>query len=284
MKTPDQQIASTSQIDGGRTRAFWLASVSIARSIPLLLSRRPRTPLRVLCIAAFDTIRCVKYRKKLSSHQTSSIAALLDLGALANDLWDDSRLQVTEFRHAFEELENLGCRELVDEYLAKLQVAEANRPLCDGDHYNHVRVRSYRESVVTTSLEAVSAVAFGNDRKVFPQSQFRTSKEFQIVFRLVMVCQIIDDTVDATLDRQRNLPGFLTSTSDSASNLATATKAAQDYASLPAELTAPHLFPFRLMIRTVSWLARALLLCRSWLTAIGFLKTLNVGSIPTHAE
>lgn len=284
MKTPNQQIVSTSQIDVGKTKALWLASVSIARSIPLLLSRRPRTPLRVLCIAAFDTIRCVKYRKRLSSHQMSSIAALLDLGALANDLWDDSRVQVTEFRHAFEELENLGWRELVDEYLTKLQVAEANRPQCDGDHYNHVRVRSYRESVVTTSLEAVSAVAFGNDRRAFPKPHVRTSEEFPIVFRLVMVCQIIDDTVDATLDRQRNLPGFLTSTSDSAGNLATATKAVQDYASLPAELKAPHLFPFRLMILTVSWLAHALLLCRSWLTAIGFLKTVNVVTLPTHAK
>ena len=65
-----------------------IATISLARGLSLLLSGRPRTLLRVLCIAAFDTLQVLRRGKRLPTPRLKTLAALLDFAACANAAFD----------------------------------------------------------------------------------------------------------------------------------------------------------------------------------------------------
>ena len=69
-----------------------IAVISMVRGLLLFLSGRPRTPLRVLCIMAFDTLHLLRSGKRLSTLELKVLAALLDFGACVNAAFDQKEV------------------------------------------------------------------------------------------------------------------------------------------------------------------------------------------------
>jgi hypothetical protein len=256
-QTPTRRSAATSP--GGRGRCHWLnefhqrpkvvqsvrkrlavlyfriASILIAfkslvRVLPLFLSARPRTPLRVLCIMAFDTLQRLRHAKPLPAAKLRILAALLDFGACANAAFDDKQYCRRECRMTLQLLEEAGIRSSVVEYLRRLRELEGDRPLPGGDERRFERVSSYREAVVRLSLGMAAATA---DRNHCLDEGIRATysdADLNFLFRIVMQCQIIDDVLDYAKDLSAGLPSFLTACKPLSRAMELTRLAALDYA------------------------------------------------------
>src|SRR5687768_2864556 len=74
-----------------RISSILIAARSMLRGLPLFVSVRPGTPLRVMCIIAFDTLHALRSAKPLPMPKVRMLAALLDLGACANATFDNKQ-------------------------------------------------------------------------------------------------------------------------------------------------------------------------------------------------
>jgi hypothetical protein len=72
-----------------RISSILIAVRSTVRGLPLFVSARPGTPLRVLCLIAFDTLHMLRNAKPLPIPDVRVLAALLDFGACANAAFDN---------------------------------------------------------------------------------------------------------------------------------------------------------------------------------------------------
>jgi len=193
-----------------RTASILIAVISIVRGLSLFMSARPKTPLRVLCIMAFDTLHMLRNAKRLSMLKLRMLAALLDLGACANAAFDNKDCCQHECRTTLQLLEGAGIRSSVVEYLRRLRDLESRRPLPGGDHGQFQRVSLYREAVVRLSLGMVATTA--NVNRCLDEGIRATycDPDLNILFRIVMQCQIIDDVLDYSKDMSAGLASFLT--------------------------------------------------------------------------
>jgi hypothetical protein len=187
-----------------------IAVRSILRGLPLFISARPKTPLRVLCIMAFDTLHMLRQAKPLPRRKLRILAALLDFGACANAAFDNKDWRRHECRQTLQLLEEAGIRFSLVEYLRRLRDLESKRPLPGGDYGQFQRVGLYREAVVRLSLGMVATMA--NGQQCLDEGIRATHGEdaLNILFRIVMQCQIIDDVLDYSKDMSAGLPSFLT--------------------------------------------------------------------------
>jgi hypothetical protein len=99
------------------------------------------------------------------------------------------------------------------EYLRRLGDLESQRPLPGGDDARFQQVVRYREAVVGLSLAMVAqAAAAADDRACLDETigAIRRDDDLNILFRIVMQCQIIDDVLDYSKDLAAGLPSFLT--------------------------------------------------------------------------
>lgn len=242
----------TSQIPWGRWRAVvagisssLVAVRSMVRRLPLLLSASPQTPLRVLCIMAFDMLHTLRHAKPLPMHKVRTLAALLDFGACTNAAFDNKKYCRQESRRLLQLLEGAGIRSSVTEYLRKLTELERGRPLPGGEDGQFQTVVLYREAVVGLSLGMVAATALGNLRLADAIRAISRDADLNILFRIVMQCQIIDDVLDYARDVLAGLPSFLTA-GDSLSQAFERTRlAALGYADDRNVSRAGELFPLR---------------------------------------
>src|SRR5687767_4450797 len=85
-----------------------VAAISLLRGLSLFLSGRPGTLLRVLCIAAFDTLHVLRLGKRLPRHDLKTLAVLLDCGACANEAFDHKAGHRLERRVTLQRLEEAG--------------------------------------------------------------------------------------------------------------------------------------------------------------------------------
>jgi hypothetical protein len=203
---------------------------SLVRGLPLFLSARPRTPLRVLCIMAFDTLQRLRHAKPLSAAKLRLLAAFLDFGACANAALDGKEYCQRECRSTLQLLEEAGIRTSVVEYLRRLRELEGERPTPEGDERCFQQVTSYREAVVRLSLGMAAATA---DRNHCLEEGIRATyyeADLNILFRIVMQCQIIDDVLDYAMDRSAGLPTFLTACKPLSQAMELTRVAALDYA------------------------------------------------------
>lgn len=187
-----------------------VAARSLIRGLALLVSVRPRTPLRVLCIMAFDTLYRMRHAEPLPFTRVRILAALLDFGACTNAAFDQKKFCPHEWSEALQQLNAAGLRSSVIEYLRKLAGIEQNRPLPGGDSRQFHEVRLYREAVVRLSLGMVATTAHLSpclDEAVLATYH---DADLNLLFRIVMQCQIIDDVRDYSLDLSAGLPSFLT--------------------------------------------------------------------------
>jgi hypothetical protein len=207
-----------------------VATISIARGLSLLVSARPKTPLRVLCIMAFDTLHTLRHAKRLPMPRLRVLAALLDFGACANAAFDHKEYCRHEYRTTRRLLEEAGIGPSVVEYLRRLKNLESRRPLAGQLQGGYPEAVRYREAVVRLSLGMLATTADvnhsldGGIRATFDDA------DLNILFRIVMQCQIIDDVVDYPQDISAGLPGFLTSSTSLPEALERTRSAALGYA------------------------------------------------------
>lgn len=185
-----------------------IAVCSIVRGLPLFVSARPRTSLRVLCIIAFDTLHRLRNAKPLPMLKSRTLAALLDFGACVNAAFDNKSYCSCEYRETLHLLEEAGILPLVAEYFRRLRDLESRRPSPGGDCWPEVRL--YREAVVRLSLGTIAATA--NVKRSLDEGILATysDADLSVLFRIVMQCQILDDVLDYSKDAFAGLPSFLT--------------------------------------------------------------------------
>jgi hypothetical protein len=206
---------------------------SVLRGLSLFVTGSPRTLLRVLCIAAFDTLYALRHSKRLPLARLRILAALLDFGACANAALDNKGYSRVEFRAAREILEGAGLRSWVREFLRRLQALEARRPSPVAGACQFQRVASYREAVVRLALGTVAATAMGS--RCIDEGIRATyyDEDLAILFRIVMQCQIIDDVLDYSTDLEAGLPSFLTGSASLPLAMKLAQLASSNYAEGP---------------------------------------------------
>jgi hypothetical protein len=121
----------------------------------------------------------------------------------------------------------------LDDYTRRLAVLEEGRPDPGGEESRFHAVHAYRESVVRLSLGMLAATA--SLEKTLDEGIDATvsNPDINILFRIVMFCQIIDDVIDYPVDHSAELPSFLTACGRLPQSLTLTRTAAREYAALP---------------------------------------------------
>ncbi len=248
----------------GRLAASLAAMVSFLRGLPLFVSARPKTPLRVLCLMAFDTVQVLRNSRRLSSHTFETLASLLDFGACANDFFDGNDFSRQEYRATRRLLDRARTSVAVNEYINRLRDLENRRPSPSGDVRQHRKVQAYRESVVRLSLGIIAATALENLTIEDGIRATHRDADLETLYRIVMLCQIIDDVLDFATDTDDGVPSFLTAHASPSQALALTSDAATRYANRGGLPSSPHVFPFRVALLGISALAKVAIMFGRW--------------------
>ncbi|HVX63292.1 MAG TPA: hypothetical protein VHC19_21905 [Pirellulales bacterium] len=241
-----------------------VACRSIVRGLPLLATARPKTPLRVLCIMAFDALPMLRRGKPLPLSQRKVLAAWLDFAACANAAFDQKDYCRREFRRTLRMLQESGLSSSVVEYLRRLCDLERRRPAPGGDDWQFPHAVAYREAVVRLSLGMTAVVAGRGRRLDDAVAATRHDADFNLLFRIVMQCQILDDVLDYPRDSAAGLPSFLTASSSLVQAFEQACLTAARYADIRHLPRSGDMFPLRAALFLVSTAARLVLALGRW--------------------
>jgi len=167
---------------------------------PMLLEARPRTPLRVFCIAAFEYLARLK-GGTLGRHRRLAIAHACDFGSLCDEFYDEQKLARTEYRSLRRALRLLAPEAATSRYIQQLRKAERGRPtLSAGTPAVPNAIIGYRASVIDLSLrwlQVISGLAI--DRV-----------NFHSILSLVCLMQLADDLLDWKDDQAGRCPSYVT--------------------------------------------------------------------------
>jgi hypothetical protein len=240
---------------------------SIRRCLPLFVSASPRTPLRVLCVMAFDALHQLRHSKPLPVATHRVLAALLDFGACTNAIFDGKEYSRKELELTRQILDEAGLRSIVEAVLRQLSDLEGRRPSPfgpSGDDRRFHDVKSYREAVARLWLGTVAATAAG--RRCLEDKSLSTCGDdvLEILFRIVMQCQIIDDVLDYSRDESAGLPSFLTASASLPEGLKRTHQASCKYAHYRDVPRTGDVFPLRTALAAASICAKLMILLRRW--------------------
>ena len=235
--------------DRNRVRASLVSVACLLRGLPLFFCSAPRTPLRVLCIIALDTLHVLRNSEALPRERMSELATLLDFLACTNAAWDNKYLCEAEYQAIRQRLENAGLGLCIEDYLRGLRELESQRPSISGDHRCFDEVRSYREAVARLSLATVTGIALDGEWLEAEILATQCDRDLDTLFRIAMQCQIIDDVVDYAEDRAAGLPSFLTACASLPQAMALTANAARDYAASREHSSGNGVFPLRMALR-----------------------------------
>jgi hypothetical protein len=194
----------------GRIRASLLSLACFLGGLPLFFCATPKTPLRVMCVIALDTVHVLRNGRRLSRSRRRQLSALLDFQACTNAVWDGKDLCAAEYHALRQQLQAAGLEVWISQYLRRLGELETRRPSIGGDLERFDDVRSYREAVVRLSLATITAIAL--DAQCLDDGIRATycDSDLAALFRMAMQCQIMDDVIDYRKDLSAGLPSFLT--------------------------------------------------------------------------
>ena len=250
---------------GRRGLSSTLISIrSVRRCLPLFVSGRPRTPLRVLCVMAFDALHQLRYSKPLPVATHRVLAALLDFGACTNAIFDGKEYSRKELELTRQILDEAGLHSVVEAVLRQLSDLEGRRPAPFGDDRRFHDARSYREAVVRLWLGTVAATAAGSHGLEDGSLAAAGGDVPEILFRIVMQCQIIDDVLDYSRDASAGLPSFLTASASLPAAVEQTHQASCEYAHSRDVQRSDDVFPLRTALAAASICARLLLVLRRW--------------------
>ena len=244
----------------GPLRSSLVSCACLLRGVPLFFCAAPRTPLRVLCIVALDTIQMLRGWPPLSRRRRNDLAAFLDFQACTNMVWDRKPFCAIAYAELQRQLEKAGLGRWVTEYLHRLGALETRRPSPGGDVHRCAEVRSYREAVARLSLATIAAIATnaaGIDEGI--EATYR-DRDIAILLRLAMQCQIVDDVIDYRTDLRAGLPTFLTASASLDDALASTAHAARSYGGRRRRSAERSALPFEVALTVLTAVTHLLVL------------------------
>ena len=165
----------------------------------MLLEARPRTPLRVFCIAAFEFLGRLQ-GSTLKRGRRVAMAYACDFGSLRDAYYDEQKLDVIEYRALRSALRRMAPEEATFRYIRELRNAERGRPVLSVGPGVANAIVGYRAAVIEISLrwmQEISGVAVGR-------------VQFQSLVSLVCLMQLADDLLDWRDDQARSCPSYVT--------------------------------------------------------------------------
>jgi hypothetical protein len=216
-----------------------------------------------MCIMSFDTLHFLRHSKPLPTARRRVLAALLDFGACANAMLDNKGYCREELRLTRRIVDEAGLSSLVEEFLRRLGELERGRPSpfisgqCDD-------VRSYRETVVRLFLGVVATTATGAHCIDEGMRATYCDDDLNILFRIAMQCQIIDDVLDYSQDRSAGLPSFLTASESLPEAMELTRQAACAYADDRDLSRSNSVFPLRLALFFAAICANLMIQAGRW--------------------
>jgi hypothetical protein len=232
---------------------------------------------------AFDTIHRLRRSRPLPAAKHRLLAALLDFGACTNAMVDSKNYCRKEFRLTRQILDEAGLNSFVDEFMRQLWELESRRPSPLEEDCRFHKVRSYREAVVRLFLGTVATTAMGDHRIEEGIRATYSDNDLKILFRIVMQCQLIDDTLDYSKDISAGLPSFLTASESLPEALSLAHQAALDYAGTRDLPRSGDIFPLRIALFFGSTSAKLFLRVRQFCERQGDMRPSSKhgrGSVP----
>jgi hypothetical protein len=229
-----------------------VAVTRLLRRLPLFFGSAPRTPLRVLCIMALDTLHVLRHAQPLPRQRIRELAFFLDFQACTNAVWDHKDVCEAEHDAIRQRLENAGLGLWIEEYLSRLRELETRRPSIGGDHRRFDEVRSYREAVARLSLATVAAVALNAECLEAEIQATQSDSDLETLFLIAMQCQIIDDVVDYQKDLSAGLPSVLTACGSLPLSIELTAGAARFYGASRERSSGNAARPFRIALSIVT--------------------------------
>jgi hypothetical protein len=167
---------------------------------PLLLASRPRTPLRVLCIAAFEFFARLR-GGTLGRGRRLALAHACDFGSLRDEYYDQRRLDAAEYRLLRCQLRGMAPEAATSRYIRQLRQAERNRPVLASSNPGVLNaVIAYRTWVLDLSLRWLQEISGLSVECV----------KFHVLLSLVGLLQIADDLLDWKDDQAFQRPSYVT--------------------------------------------------------------------------
>jgi hypothetical protein len=182
------------------TRVAGMAVSALIVCSPLLLAARPKTPLRVFCIAAFEFLARLR-GGTLGRQRRLALAHACDFGALCDDYYDHRRLDAAEYRSIRCQLRRIAPESATSRYIQRLRKTERSRPSPAADNAEVANaVVAYRTRVLDLSLRWLQEISGVNIESV----------RFHVLLSLVGLMQLADDLLDWKDDQAAGRPSYVT--------------------------------------------------------------------------
>lgn len=167
---------------------------------PLLFASRPKTPLRVLCIAAFEFLARLR-GGTLGQRCRRALAQACDFGSLCDAYYDCRQLDAGQYRSLRRELHRIVPEAATRRYLRQLREAERGRPVLSASHAEIVPAAiAYRTAVLDLSLRWMREISGVSVE----------GAKFQVLLNLVGLMQMVDDLLDWKEDLAKGSPSYVT--------------------------------------------------------------------------
>jgi hypothetical protein len=219
--------------------------------------------LRILYISALDVVHRLRFARGLPRRRRREVATFLDFQACTNAAWDRKAFCIGDYRALRQSLEDAGLEAWVRDYLQQLHTLETGRPPFGGDGGRFAGVRMYREGVARVSLATTAALALNLDSVDAGVRATHSDSDLATLFQMAMLCQIVDDAVDYTVDVSSNLPSFMTASASLSQAVASSLDAARTYGRSPERACGSAAFPLRIALAILTAVACLVLRGRS---------------------
>ncbi len=236
----------------GPIRASLVSVACFLGGLPLFFCATPKTPLRVLCVIALDTLHVLRNARPLPRSRCKQLAAFLDFQAGTNAVWDGKDLCAPEYCALRQRLEKIGLGVWMTEYLTRLRELETRRPSIGGDLQRFNDVRSYREAVARLSLATITAIALNAECLDEAIRATYCDSDVGALFRMAMQCQIVDDIIDYRKDLSAGLPSFLTASASLPQAIALTGDSVRVYAAIRRPSAGGGVFPLEAALHVMT--------------------------------
>jgi hypothetical protein len=200
-----EEAASTDRTPA-RSRITELALVTgtavsaVMVCFPMLLAARPKTPLRVFCIAAFEFLARLR-GGGLGRRRRLAMAYACDFGSLRDDYYDHRKLDASEYRSLRCKIRRIVPEAATSRYIRQLRQAERSRPILTATTSGFANaVIAYRTWVLDLSLRWLQEISGLSTESV----------KFHVLLSLVGLMQLADDVLDWKDDHADSRPSYVT--------------------------------------------------------------------------
>jgi len=182
-------------------RIAGIAVSSVMVCSPMLLEARPRTSLRVFCIAGFEYLARLQ-GGTLGRLRRLAIAHACDFGSLRDEYYDEQKLDLAEYRSLRRALRRIAPEPATFRYIQQLRKVERGRPILSASTPGVANATiGYRKSVIYLSLRWLQAISGLSVEGL----------KFHSIVSLVCLMQLADDLLDWKDDQAGGCPSYVTS-------------------------------------------------------------------------